>query len=230
MEQPLTPPPGAGLQGAELLALLAELALVDRAAAPAPFSEGMGRWLGWKGAIPLSAVLHAPLGPAHRHRPKQTGTHPLDAEFTRVHDALARAVADESSTAMEGGSDFVPFRRRYTGLQQAMGAAITPLRAQLRAAVARVSPEGARLAALDAVMANLLGAHEETQLAQLPALLHKHFKRLRRAHGEAASLTPWLHTFRKDMQRLLRAELALRLQPAQGLLDTLRNPSQGFHD
>lgn len=230
MEQTSAPPPGAGLKGSELVGLLAQLALVDRAAAPASFSEGMGRWLGWKEAIPLSAVLHAPLTAAVRHRPERTGTHPLEAEFTQVHEALARAVADESSTATEDGSDCVPFRRRYAGLQQAMGAAITPLRAQLRAAVSRLSPEGARLAALDAVMASFLGPQEETQLAQMPALLDKHFTRLRRAHVEAAPLTSWLHTFRQDMQRLLRAELALRLQPAQGLLGTLRSPPQGLHD
>jgi len=224
------PPPSAGLKGSELVGLLAQLALVDRAAAPPSFVEGMGRWLGWKGAIPLSAVLQAALPAAPRRPAEPVRTHPLEAEFTHLHDALLRAVADESSTASEDGRDFVPFRRRYTGLQQAMETAITPLRAQLRDAVARLSPELARLAALDAVMAGVLAPQEQAQLAQLPALLDKHFLRLRQAAGETLPQTHWLPTFRQDMQRLLRAELALRLQPAQGLRDTLRGPPQGLDE
>ena len=50
------PPPRAGLQGSPLLDLLAQLALAERPAAPPSFVEGLGRWLGWKEAIPLSAV------------------------------------------------------------------------------------------------------------------------------------------------------------------------------
>jgi len=230
MERTLLPPPGTGLKGSELVGLLAQLALVDRAATTPSFVEGMGRWLGWKSAIPLSAVLQAPLAAAVRQPAERVRTHLLEAEFTEVHDALVRAVADESSTATEDGRDFVPFRRRYTGLQQAMESAITPLRAQWRDAVARSSPEGARLAALDAVMARVLAPQEQAQLAQMPALLGKHFSQLRCAHGEASPQTNWLPSFRRDMQRLLRAELALRLQPAQGLRDTLRGPPQGRHE
>ncbi len=230
MERTLAPPPGAGLKGSELVGLLSQWALVARDATPPSFVEGMGRWLGWQGTIPLSAVLQAPLAAAIRRPPERSPVHPLEAAFTQVHDALARAVADESSTVTEDGSDFVPFRRRYIDLQQAMDAAITPLRAQLRDAVARQSPELAQLAALDAVMARVLAPQEQAQLAQMPALLDKHFSRLRRADGEATPQTSWLDTFRRDMQRLLRAELALRLQPAQGLRDTLRGPPQGLHD
>lgn len=224
------PPPGAGLQGSPLVGLLAQLALVDRATTPPSFVEGMGRWLGWQHAIPLSAVLQAPLAAAVRPPRARAGTPPLAAEFTRVHDALTRAIADDAATASEDGRDFVPWRRRYTGLQQAMEAAITPLRAQLRDAVARLSPEGAQLAALDAVLASALAAPEQAQLAQMPALLHKHFTRLRPAHPETDPQAPWLQTLRQDMQRLLRAELALRLQPARGLLDTLCGTPQGTHE
>jgi Protein of unknown function (DUF3348) len=230
MERTSPPPPGAGLQGSPLVGLLAQLALADRPATPASFVEGMGRWLGWKHAIPLSAVLQAPPGAAVRPPRSPTGAPPLAAEFTRVHDALTRAIADDATTAGDDGRDFVPWRRHYTGLQQAMEAAVTPLRAQLRDAVARLSPEAARLAALDAVLASALAAPEQAQLAQMPALLGKHFTRLRPPHTEPDPRAPWLQTFRQDMQHLLRAELALRLQPARGLLDTLCGTPQGPHE
>lgn len=230
MERTSPPPPHAGLQGSPLVGLLAQLALVDRATTPPSFVEGMGRWLGWKHAIPLSAVLQAPPAAAVRPPRARTGAPPLAAEFTRVHDALTRAIADDAATASDDGRDFVPWRRRYTGLQHAMEAAITPLRAQLRDAVARLSPEGARLAALDAVLAGALAAPEQAQLAQMPVLLGKHFTRLRPARPEPDPQAPWLQTLRQDMQRLLLAELALRLQPARGLLDTLCDTPRETHE
>jgi hypothetical protein len=63
----------------------------------------------------------------------------------------------------------LPVRRRCFELQQAMEAAIAPLRARVRAAVARTAPT---LAPLDAVLAGAVGASEAP-------LLDKHHARLR---------------------------------------------------
>lgn len=209
--------PRTALNGSALMGLLAQLALVDRPAKPASPIKGLGRWLGWKEAIPLAATLQAP--PAVTGPPVALA--PLLREFQRVQTQLGHTIADDSSTRGEDGFDFLPFRRHCFSAQQAMGSAITPLRAQLRAAVARLSPAMAQLAALDAVMAGILAPREQALLAQLPVLLDKHFTRLREQH-EATAGTPWLDTFRHDMRRLLHAELELRLQPAHGLLQTLR--------
>lgn len=223
MERTTSPPPGAGLNGSPLLGLLAQLALADRPAAPPSFVEGMGRWLGWKEAIPLSAVLQAPTavgGPQARPL-APTARAALEREFQRVQATLTAAIDDDRATASEDGHSFLPFRRRCFALQQAMDAAVGPLRTQLRAAVARQSPALAHLAALDAVMASTLAPREQAQLAQMPVLLEKHFTRLRTTAATTAATT-WLAQFRRDMQQLLRAELDLRLQPARGLLATLQ--------
>jgi hypothetical protein len=81
------------------------------------------------------------------------------------------------------------------------------------------------------VLDDALRARQQGVLATLPALLETHFKRLRRADEDAGAArhatpprAPWLTVFRKDMQRLLLAELDLRLQPVQGLIDALRTP------
>jgi hypothetical protein len=50
------------------------------------------------------------------------------------------------------------------------------------------------------------------------------------APADTAAAAAWLAVFRQDMQRLLHAELALRLQPVQGLLEALHSAPQGFHD
>ena len=83
-----------------------------------------------------------------------------------------------------------------------------------------------RLAEVDAVMERALSPRERSLLGTVPALLGKHFERLRRA--ELDTLTgghpagAWLEIFRKDAQSVLLAELDLRFQPVEGLLAALR--------
>lgn len=195
--------------------------LVEGPAVAPSFAEGLAHWLGWKDAIALSGALHAPL-PATPGSGHGVAAHPgwpdsaeaaaaFEREFVRVRTSLARAIADpDEPPAAE--TEFAPYRRHCIALQQAMEAGIGPLRTQARAALARQSPAMGRLAAIDAVMEDVLGPHEHKLLARMPALLERHFERLGKAEHE---------TFRKDMQQLLFAELALRLQPVQGLLDAL---------
>ncbi len=222
--------PRTSLNGSALVGLLAQLALVDRPTAPPSIVEGLGHWLGWKEAIPLSAALQAPPGMGvgvsagalrTAAAPAAAAAAAVDSDFACARQALVRAIADEATTAREDGASFVPFRRRYFSLQQAMETAIGPLRTRARAAVALLSPALDRLAALDGVMAQALAAREQTLLALMPVLLEKHFTRLRQAPRPEPPDLPWLAVFRADMQRLLLAELELRLQPALGLLDTL---------
>lgn len=216
--------PRTSLNGSALVGLLAQWALVDRPSAPPSFVEGLGHWLGWKDAIPLSAALQASLVPLGAAGASAGTPSAVAQQLTRVRQSLVSAISDDGSTAREDGSSFVPFRRRYFGLQQSMAAAIGPLRADVRAATAQRSPALRRLAALDAVMADALAAREQTLLAVMPVLLEKHFSRLRQAPPAKPPGTPWLSVFRADMQRLLLAELELRLQPSLGLLDTLVEP------
>jgi hypothetical protein len=228
MEREFPPPPRASLQGSPLVGLLAHLKLgpAEHPATPPAFVQGLGRWLGWKEAIALSAVLQAPPAAAARAaRPAPVSPQALaslERAFERVRATLSQAIADDQPTAREDGHSFLPFRRRCYSLQQAMDAATDPLRAQLRAAVARLSPALAQLAALDAAMAKALGPRQQALLAQTPVLLEQHFTRLRSTAQTEA--TPWLPRFRHDMQQLLLAELDLRLQPALGLLATLQQP------
>lgn len=230
MEQGL---PRTPLNGSALVGLLTQLALVDGQPAKPSFIEGMGRWLGWADAIPLSAALQAPpvaapepTGPQRAPRPAAA----LEAEFSRVQSALRRAIEDDSQPA-PAEADFPSYRRRYVNLQQAMQAGIAALRAQARVAVARVSPALGQLAAIDAVMDQALAEREQALLTLMPALLQKHFERLHAASSSgappAAKPNDWLKTFRQDMKRMLLAELDLRLQATQGLLEAAAHHATG---
>lgn len=226
-----------GLDGSALVGMLAQLALIDPPAAAPSLVEGLGRWLGWKEAIPLSAVLQqAAPGTAAAlpvSRAKRAGelanVKTLQHKLNHVQADLTQAIMTDRDTVREDGNDFLPFRRRCLNLQQAMADAVRPLREQLRAQVARLTPAMAQLAALDAVVAQALAAREQALLALLPVLLEKHFLRLRSAPLQAEP-KPWLDTFRHDMHQLLMAELSLRLQPSLGLLEALRGETQGLHE
>jgi hypothetical protein len=153
---------------------------------------------------------------------------------TPAADASAPPDATVTSAAAATAA-FAPFRRRYLTRQQAMETRIAPLRARVRATLATRSPAMARLAAVDVVMEQVLVPQERRLLATVPTLLEKHFQRLRQANqttpdepdAAAPSLpfppsSEWLDVFCKHMQDVLLAELDIRLQPVEGLLDALR--------
>lgn len=223
---------------------------------PLPFVERLSHWLGWTDAISLSAVLNAPAPPdapagLRGARPAADA----DArECAAVRQALARSIRDDQvlraapgraprqllpgETPAAPATDFAPYRQRYLTRQQAMEAGVDALNARLRAVLAARSPMASRLAAVDAVMGQVLEARERSVLATVPAALEAHFKRLRSASAEAAAqaeaggepappATAWLDVFRQDMQALLLAELDFRFQPVDALLEALRQPASG---
>ena len=213
---------------------------------PAPaFVEGLGRWLGWKEAIALSTVLAQPaaagVAPASTAQPLGLALRAqvaceraaLEAEFSRVHVGMQQRLAqalDEAERAHDGS--FLPWRRCCHQLQQAFEAAASALRTQARAALRRLGqatagsnlpalPHLGELAALDAALAQVLAAREQAQLALLTVLVEPHFLRHLR-HPSHLRQNDDPPAFRHTLQPLLQADLELRLQPARGLLEALR--------
>ena len=231
-----------GLTGSALIRLLARL---TEHGAPEPkqaFAERLSQWLRWTDAISLSSALNSP--PATAPSGAKASASAEERECARVRSALAKLITDGSAFSVD---DFAPYRQRYIGRQQSMEAAVAPLRGRLRALLTAKSPAMARLASVDAVMEQALGAHEQRLLATVPALLEKHFKRLRQVHqallgdmapgvtdgpvqqgmpatqdDKEAQPAAWLDAFGKDMQGVLLAELDIRFQPVEGLLEALR--------
>ena len=243
------------LTGSALIRLLAAL---NDAYTPAPkesFVDGLCRWFDWTDAISLSAALEcSPAVPAEAG--SRSGSASADErEYRRVRSALAKLVAPAPATTTDRGrpsppapaqsapadaaSGFAPHRQRYLSWQQAMDANIAPLRRRVRATLAGASPAMARLASLDAVMEQVVGPRERALLSTVPSWLEQHFKHLRQAHADAplpdAAPMPgepaeWLNTFCQDMRDVLLAELDLRMQPVEGLLEALHGPSPDHHE
>jgi hypothetical protein len=217
--------------GSALNRLLARLADVETPECKQAFADRLSQWLDWTNAISLSNALSGSLTGA-ANVPSRSSASPSaeEVDCARVRAALAKAIAEDARAAsMEMTADFSPHRRRYFARQQAIETSIGPLRARLRARLAAASPAMAQLAAVDGVMEQTLGAHERTLLSSVPVLLQGYFERLRQADlatsrepGRGVTEGKWPEVFCKDMQDVLLAELDIRFQPVDGLLDALR--------
>jgi len=201
------------LTGSAFVRALAALADVPAPASQTAFAQRLSGWFDWTHAFSLSAALNEasarPAVPAFGGQ----GALPADErEFARVRAALAKVIADATASAAEprrGGRaavavdvpvDFASWRRRYARCQLAMETQIVPLRRRLRGALSDRSAALAKLAELDIV-------------------IEPRFDALRAASSEAG---PWLDRFVQEMRGLLLAELELRLQPVEGLLQACR--------
>ena len=225
-------PQRTGFSGPKLLRVLARLTETDAAGAVPSLSAVMSRWLGWTDAIALSAARNGrppemPSGaPARAGSERGIG----DAAGTHVRAMLTAAITGQGMSSDSrrrmptrtaapdpAEADFAVHRQRYIALQQQMEREIAGLRGRLRAALTSRTPQAARLAMLDAVMEQVLGAREQAVLAAVPGMLEPHFTRLRDTEGA------WLTVFRRDMQSVLLAELEIRFQPVDALLAALRD-------
>lgn len=254
-----TPAPTARRTPPSSSAFIRLLCALNDAHAPASndaFAQGLGHWIDWTDAISLSAALDSPA--AHTPPAFASAQAPASAEereLARAKATLARTIATAASAgeppariqrpiaqalpAVAAPIEFTPYRHAYATTQQAFDITLAPLRRRLRSALVSASPDMARLASLDTVMEQVLGARERSLLATVPQWLERRFDQLRQAHDAATADAPpeattapkrrapppWLATFHQDMRALLLAELDLRLQPVEGLLAALRKPS-----
>jgi hypothetical protein len=165
----------------------------------------------------------------------------LDAEVDRLRASIAESIATDSAFRAPRGpnalqqagavadvGDFGPWHRAYRAHQRRMEAAIAPMRASVRDALGRQCPALRPLAEIDAALEKALEARERLLMSRVPQLLEKRFEQLRARHaGEAAGAPAgdWLARFRSDLQDILQAELDVRLQPVEGLIEAIRSNS-----
>ncbi len=210
-----------GFTDSALVRLLAPLADIEVHEPEQAFADRLSQWLDWTAAVSMAAALNGKAAPALSGA--RASVNAEEIECTRVRSALLKGIAEDDAATHRSDTvpGFTPYRRRYAARQRAMETGIGPLRVRLRAALAARSPAMARLADVDAVMEQSLGAREHSLLSSVPVLLEKHFVRLRQADAAAPS-GRWLDVFRKDLHGVLLAELDFRLRPVEGLLEALR--------
>ena len=198
----------------------------------ADVTERLGQWLNVADAIALRS-LHQAL-PAVKIMPRPRGESlpgaaELQDELLRVRQALERAITRHDADLCD--HEFALVHQHVLDLQRHMDMRIDALRDHVRSTLAKVSVPLAQLAAIDAALQKMLGGREQHLLSTLPAFLRTRFARLRQGHEAAAPLQPSSHAeLTRELHSLLRAELDLRLQPVQALIETYRevtlsNPS-----
>ncbi len=226
----------SGFTDSALVRSLARLTDVNVPESKKSFSDQLSQWLSWTDAIALYSALNGTPAPAAFNG--STSTTAEAADCAQMRTTLVNVMAQDSTFLRAGfadpDADFAPYRRRYLARQQVMAGRIALLRGRLRARLAARSPGMAQLAALDAVMEQALEAHQHRLLSTVPALLERHFNRLRLAEQsrQAAATNfesdsevepaTWWDEFDSDMRAVSLAELETRLQPLQGLLEALQ--------
>lgn len=190
-----------------------------------PVAERLGGWLGWADAIGLSQVLATAPAATANAAAGRTARDWADAALDRLQADLQNAF-DDALLALESAQPtpegvpladlLAPYRLHHSQQQRAMAARVATLRERLRPQMAEACGALARLAQLDVLFERALVEQEKQALAGLPALLTR-----RAETHHAADPRHWRRRFWADLQRALRAELDLRLQPVLGLIEAL---------
>lgn len=157
----------------------------------------------------------------------------------RPGSAYMNLLAPEPKLPVDFKIAYAPYRRFYETHQHEMGSSIQLLRLRVREAVAKNAPKLGKLADLDATLEKILRERENKLLSRVPVLLGKRFEQLFNEHQrkladlqmadkpmEWTQAGGWLACFCIDMQKLLLAEVNLRLQPTIGLIEAFEKDTQ----
>jgi len=249
--------PRTALHSSPFIRFLADLAIdgtneaADWKHQKPSFAERLAGWLDLTDAIALASALATKEGktPAMLSRASSE----LEAQLAQVRSALAESIraggisqpgkARIKLPAPTAAADFASYRRYYAAHQRDMEASISTLRAGVRMVLAKRSPALRQLAELDAVLDKAIGERERNLLASVQQLIEKHFLQLRQAHHQTLAESQqtddparwmqaggWLARFCQDMQGVLLAELEVRLQPVQGLIEAFSNEVTGRNE
>ena len=240
-----------------LVLLLQQWQPADGAQVRPDVAERLGQWLGAVDAVRLNGALHSiEAYPAQASQPGQVvdwrameeACRGVQAELNAqivARPTPARAPRGRGGMAAveaidpEAEADFATHCQRYLGQQKQMENRLSALRAQMRQWLSKGSPALRQLAALDAVLEQMLGAREQKLWAQLPGCLEGRLAHWRGLHAQRLEALGqedapqqwrqpggWLFAFEQDVRALWQAEVQVRLQPIMGLLEAARNENR----
>lgn len=202
-------------------ALLAAWRLRSAPAHP-PITQTLAQALGWADALALSQVLDQTWPPGAPPAPAcQAALQEAQAALARLQQELADAMQDpllaaDSAAAAARRPSLAPYRLHLSQQQRHLAARVASLRERLQQRLVNLGGPLAPLAQLDALLARALAEPERQAFAALAAQLWLRAERHLDADPRHGLQRVW-----QDLQRLLEAELAQRLQPVCGLMDAL---------
>ncbi len=179
-----------------------------------------------------SARVDAVVTQAQRLRRELTESVANDSILSGAKRGNSRSFAAPGAANASDGVDFdfAAYRRSFYTQQRTMEERISALRADVRGVASDHSPALAQLAALDAAMDTALGVHQRRVTANVPVLLEKRFKAAHRSRQDtperkgdvpaSASAKPPVD-YGQTLQGLLLAEMEVRLQPVEGMIEAI---------
>lgn len=205
--------------------MLGDAISVDMDPTRQDFAERLSHWLTAVDTVTLHATLQSIQSAAEPVSSLRPGgaVLALDEAFSRVRASLVDTIMGLAARhAGDMDATYASFHKLHQELQRQMESKIGPLRAQVRQTLSRGSLRHRQLAALDGVMEKMLGGREQKLLSAVPVLFEKRFEHLRQAHAQDES-SPWRAAFCQEWQKVLLAELDVRLQPVMGLMEAFSN-------
>lgn len=187
-----------------------------------PITQTLAQVLGWADALALSQVLDQawpPGAPAASERlaardEAQAALERLQCELTdAMQDPLLAADAEARATRRPS---LAPYRLHLSQQQRHQASRVAGLRERLQLRLSNLGGPLAQLAQLDALLARALAEPERLAFAGLAAQLWQRAERHLDSDPAYGLRRVW-----QDLQRLLQAELAQRLQPVCGLVEAL---------
>ena len=226
------------LNGSRLIRHLTDLEVPYVARSPRHFAGRLGRLIDLADSISLSTALGKL--PAMAFEPVAVAAdEPVRERFLSARTSIIQSVirsfdpgagiariklppAPPADAPPDEAAAYEPYLRFYRAHQREIDLRVQRVQSQVRAAAAGLSPELARLAALDAVLGETLALHTRKYFAVIPRLLSKHFAQLAGEYPPAESH----ERFCGDMRELLLAEIETRLLPVLGLIEALNTHTE----
>lgn len=213
----------AALNASRLVRVVAELSLPGKPLSHERFIERLGRFLNMADSIHLADALRT------RETREVSG---IAGDFAGIVERFLAARGERVAEILDsfcGDQPRIPLpqsepdqsvigaeaaRRFYIAHQRRFELLLKPLHQQVRDGVAGLSPALARLAELDAMMEQTVTAQARRQLMQLPGIVGE-----RLANAAPSANGDALEQFYREVERLLLAELDVRLLPTLGLIE-----------
>ncbi len=213
-------------------------------------AQRLGDLLDFADTVRLSTSLDA-LPTLARQSGEATTTDPTAAEVTAAFSLERAAILAWALASFAGGGhfrrvplpappapgddpeSFHPYRQFYIAQQREIQFRIDALQRETRLGVASLSPRLCRLAELDAVLDDALGAKLRALFQRVPSLLARRYSELSQSMAHGADMTlsetdaglPLHRQICTEMQTALVAEVDARLLPVRGLVAALAEKS-----
>ncbi|MCX2972525.1 DUF3348 family protein [Halieaceae bacterium IMCC8485] len=234
--------PQVSLGSSRLVRFLTDLSVSDTQVSHRQFTERLGQLIDFSDSINLSAAHARSLNAIDEDA--ESFREGITSEFLRARSTIVRAAMrsfvlgsgptrikwPRAETPPQGPNSATAAYLKFYQLQQAdVDTKIRGLHLRTRQAIASLSPNLARICAIDAALNDALATHARRYLSAVPNLLMRRLEHLYTEFEEtvqsgAEREESWIETrerYRRESQGLLLAEIEARLLPSLGLIEAL---------